>query len=297
MALFITNVAQMQCNRFLSSITGQLNTVYRRLASGKRINSAKDDPAGLQIANRMTSQINGYKQGNRNLNDAISLVQTMDGALDETTSMLQRIRTLAVQAANGTYDNNSRAAINAEVEQLCQEITRISKKTTYGGTSILDGNKGAFFSNDGTIKIQVSGVANDTISIPGFENGFSMSGLSTYTSTKTSSAILASGDTFRFSMSTAENAQEVLGFIDKYISAVSAYQGTLGGLMNRFDSAIRLNDNMYENLSDARSRIMDTDYAEEAAKLAELTIRQQACVSMMKHINSSKNIILSLLGN
>ena len=117
MALFLTNTALQSCTRYMSNITSSLNTVYKRLSSGKRINSANDDPAGFQIANSLTSQINGYKQGNRNLNDGLSYAQAAEGALDETVNMLQRIRVLAIQAANGTYDDGSRSAINAEVEQ------------------------------------------------------------------------------------------------------------------------------------------------------------------------------------
>ena len=116
MALYLTNIAAMHNMRSLSSINAGLDTVYKRLSSGKRINSAKDDPAGLQIADRLTSQINGYKQGSRNLSDGLALAQTMEGALDETTDMLQKIRTLAVQAANGTYDDASRVAINSQVQ-------------------------------------------------------------------------------------------------------------------------------------------------------------------------------------
>lgn len=139
-------------------------------------------------------------------------------------------------------------------------------------------------------------MANDTITIPGFEKGFTMSGLSSYTGNDGKGSVLKDGDSLRFSLSTAENAQEVLGYIDDYIKAVSSYKGTLGGVQNRFESAIRLNDTMRENLSDARSRIQDTDYAEEAANLAELMVRQQVCASIMKQINNSKSIILSLLG-
>lgn len=139
-------------------------------------------------------------------------------------------------------------------------------------------------------------MANDTITIPGFQNGFTMSGLSSYTGNDGKGSVVKDGDSLRFSLSTADNAQEVLGYIDEYIKAVSSYKGTLGGVQNRFESAIRLNDTMRENLSDARSRIQDTDYAEEASNLAELMVRQQVCASIMKQINNSKSIILSLLG-
>lgn len=291
MALFLTNTALQSCTRYMSNITSSLNTVYKRLASGKRINSAKDDPAGFQIANRLTSQINGYKQGNRNLNDGLSYAQAAEGALDETVNMLQRIRVLAIQAANGTYDDGSRSAINAEVEQLSLEITRIAKKTNYAGIPLLSGgSKG--------VLIQCSGQANDTIEIPCFSSGFTVSGLATYLNADASSFFETTADgEFRFSLSTAQNAQDVLANIDQFINAVTAYQGTLGGVQNRFESAIRLNDVMAENLSDARSRIEDTDYAEEAANLAKLNIQQQVCAMMMKQAAQSKNIILQLLQN
>lgn len=288
MALFLTNTALMSCTRYMSNITSQLDTVYKRLASGKRINSAKDDPAGFQIANRLTSQINGYKQGNRNLQDGLAYAQSMEGALDETVNMLQTIRTLAVQAANGTYDDDSRSAINAQAEQLSMEISRIAKKSNFGGIKMLDGNGG--------ISIQCSGTAGDIINIPNFEEGFTVSGLASYLSQDGSNYLEKSSDgQLRFSLSSAENAQSVLGAIDKYIGAVTTYQGTLGGVQNRFESAIRLNDTMATNLADARSRIEDTDYAQEAANLAKLSIQQQVCAMMLNHAKQSKNIILQLL--
>lgn len=289
MGLFLTNTAFSSCTRYMSNITKSLDTVYKRLASGKRINSAKDDPAGFQIANRLTSQINGYKQGNRNINDGISYVQTMEGALDETVDMLQRIRTLAIQSANGTNSQADRNSINNEVSQLCEEITRIAKKTTFGGIPLLDGSRG-------DTHIQVSGTAYDTIKIPDFSNGFTLSGLNTYLGgDENSDFVTKDGDVFRFTLSTAECSQNVLDNIDGFINAVTAYQGTLGGLQNRFESAIRLNGNMRVNLEDARSRIEDTDYAEEAQNLAQLNIQQQVCAMMMKQAAQSKNFILQLL--
>lgn len=289
MGLFLTNTAFSSCTRYMSNITKSLDTVYKRLASGKRINSAKDDPAGFQIANRLTSQINGYKQGNRNINDGISYVQTMEGALDETVDMLQRIRTLAIQSSNGTNSQADRKSINNEVSQLCEEITRIAKKTTFGGIPLLDGSRG-------DTHIQVSGTAYDTIKIPDFSNGFTLSGLNTYLGgDENSDFVTKDGDVFRFTLSTAECSQNVLDNIDGFINAVTACQGTLGGLQNRFESAIRLNDNMRVNLEDARSRIEDTDYAEEAQNLAQLNIQQQVCAMMMKQAAQSKNFILQLL--
>ena len=138
MALYVnTNVSSINAQRKLANSTLALNTSYQRLSSGLRINSSKDDAAGLQIADRLTSQINGLNQGNRNANDGIALAQTIEGALDETTNMLQRIRTLAVQAANGTNTEKDRKALQEEVNSLCQEITRIGQKTTFAGAHVL----------------------------------------------------------------------------------------------------------------------------------------------------------------
>ena len=140
MALYVnTNVSSINAQRKLANSTLALNTSYQRLSSGLRINSSKDDAAGLQISDRLTSQINGLNQGNRNANDGIALAQTIEGALDETTNMLQRIRTLAVQAANGTNTAKDRKALQEEVTSLSHEITRIAKKTTFAGALVLDG--------------------------------------------------------------------------------------------------------------------------------------------------------------
>ena len=142
MALYVnTNVTSLNSTSKLNKATHSLDTTYKRLSSGFRINSAKDDAAGLQISNRLTSQINGLNQGNRNANDGIALAQTAEGALDEVHTMLQRIRTLSVQSANGTNTTADRQAIQAEVDQLSSEITRIACKTTFGGYKILAGAK------------------------------------------------------------------------------------------------------------------------------------------------------------
>lgn len=298
MPLYLTNIASMSAVRSLNNVTSGLDTVFQRLSSGKRINSAKDDPAGLMIADRLTAQINGYKQGSRNLNDGLSVAQTMEHALDESKGMLQRIRTLAIQAASGTYSDEDRKAIDIEAQELCNEITRISKSTTFGGAQILSGNTGGLFSSNGSIDIQCSGNVGDKISIPGFQDGFSMSGLASHLQISTSANyVKTNGSSLTFSLTSAANAESVIGCIDKYINSVSTYQAQLGAVQNRMESAIRLNGTMHENLSDARSRITDTDYAEEASKLAELMVRQQVIASLFSRIINSKSIILSLLGN
>jgi len=286
----------MSAQRSLNNTTSALNTVFQRLSSGSRINSAKDDPAGLMISNRLTAQINGYKQGARNLNDGIAVAQTMEHALDESKNMLQRIRTLAIQAASDTYDNESRQAIDIEVQELCHEITRISKQTTFAGAKLLDGNNG-LFAGDGSLDIQCSGNVGDKISISSFEKGFSMEGLGQENSVlSTSSFMKGSGDELSFSLTSSQNAESVISVVDKYISSMSLYQAKLGAVQNRMESAIRNNGSMAENLADARSRIMDTDYAEEASNLAELMVRQHIIASLFSKIAQSKNVILSLLG-
>lgn len=298
MPLYMTNIASMSAMRTLNNVTSELDTVFQRLASGKRINSAKDDPAGLMIADRLTAQINGYKQGSRNLNDGISVAQTMEHALDESKNMLQRIRTLAIQAASGTYTDQDRTAMDLEAQELCNEINRISNSTTFGGAQILAGNTGGLFSSNGSIDIQCTGNVGDKISIPGFADGFSISGMASYLQISDGESYFkVGGGSLSFSLTSASNAESVLGCIDKYINTVSSYQARLGAVQNRMESAIRNNSSMYENLSDARSRIEDTDYAEEASKLAELMVRQQVIASLFSRIINSKSIILSLLGS
>jgi len=297
MALYLTNIAQMQAVRMFSKTSSELNTTYARLSSGKRINSAKDDPAGLMIADRLTAQINGYNQGARNLGDGIAVAQTIEGALDEYKNMLQRIRTLSVQAASGTYTDDDREMMDLEVVELCKELNRISRATTFGGAQILNGNNCGLFNASGTIDIAVSGQPNDKISIPGFSEGFSISGIGDHLGiTFSSSTIKSDGEGgWSFSLTSAQNAEGVIAQVDKYLSEVSSYQGTLGAVQNRMESAIRLNQVMSENLSDARSRIEDTDYAEEASKLAQLSVRQHILATLFPRIMESKKFILSLL--
>ena len=239
MPLYLTNIASMSAMRTLNNVTSGLNTVFQRLSSGKRINSAKDDPAGLMIADRLTAQINGYKQGSRNLNDGISVAQTMEHALDESKDMLQRIRTLAVQAATGTYSDADRKAMDTEAQELCYEITRISNSTTFGGAQILAGNKGGLFSSNGSIDIQCSGTVGDKISIQGFADGFSISGIASYLNIpEGESCFKPDGDSLAFSLTSAANAESVLGCIDKYINTVSTYQARLGAVQNPLGSVL-----------------------------------------------------------
>ncbi|MEE0986267.1 MAG: flagellin [Succinivibrionaceae bacterium] len=334
MALYVnTNVSSLNAKRNLSNSTSSLDTTYKRLASGLRINSAKDDAAGLQISNRLTSQINGLEQGNRNAQDGISYSQTAEGAMDEITNMLQRVRTLALQSANGTNNAKDRIAIQQEVTQLCNEINRVSVSTTFGGTKILNGDGGITVAGTGTdafkatgnkagdkdIVFQVGADANQTIGVDlGLKNGagFDIAGLTsnltkadgtafkqadiTADGTGTFVAISAADSStgkanVAFDVTTADSAQNVLAVIDKYVQTVDSKRAELGAVQNRLESTIRNQSNINENVSDARSRIRDTDFAVETANMSQQNILQQASQTMLSQANQRPQIALSLL--
>ena len=303
MSIYVnTNVSSLNTTNKLSKATHSLDTTYKRLSSGYRINSAKDDAAGLQISDRLTSQINGLKQGNRNANDGIALAQTAEGALDEVHTMLQRIRTLSVQAANGTNTTADRNSIQGEVSQLCSEINRIACKTTFGGSEILSGKdtKGQTLldSKTGKVSFQVGSNHDDTTSVD-LSSGFSVEQMSKAHGGEADKGTLIEDADKRgktFDVSTASKAQLTLTDIDSYISYVDKKRGEFGAVQNRLESTISNQSNIAENESDARSRIRDTDYAEEAANLSQQNIIQQAATSMLTQANSRPQIALSLLG-
>uniref|UniRef100_UPI002805EDF8 flagellin N-terminal helical domain-containing protein n=1 Tax=uncultured Anaerobiospirillum sp. TaxID=265728 RepID=UPI002805EDF8 len=293
--------------RKLANSTLALNTSYQRLSSGLRINSSKDDAAGLQIADRLTSQINGLNQGNRNANDGIALAQTIEGALDETTNMLQRIRTLAVQAANGTNTEKDRKALQEEVDSLCAEITRIGQKTTFAGAHVLmsagakNGNTPLDTLKDATGKyfFQVGANANDMITLA-ISEGFHMSGIATMANIELNNKAIGlsrnnTGVT-RWLVHQASLAQATLGNIDKMIEIVDSKRAALGAIQNRMESTIRNQSSISENESDARSRIRDTDFASETAALTQNQIIQQASQTILSQANQRPTVALSLLG-
>ena len=318
MALYVqTNVSSINAQRKLTNATNSLNVSYQRLASGLRINSSKDDAAGLQISDRLTSQINGLNQGNRNANDGIALAQTVEGALDETTNMLQRIRVLAVQSANGTNTKSDRKALQEEVAQLCGEIIRIGRKTTFAGAQILDGKPdpakdNSLLDKDGKIFFQVGANANDTLNLD-LSKGFTFDGVANGAkdhgakidppggaTVETKSGLIKAkvdGEEHHiFSISSASGAQGVLANIDAYIQYVDSSRAALGALQNRMESTIRNQASISENESDARSRIRDTDFASETAALTQNNIIQQASQTILSQANQRPTIALSLLG-
>jgi len=285
-----TNTSSLNAQRNLMNTTKSLDTSYTRLASGLRINSAKDDAAGLQISNRLTSQINGLDQGNRNANDGISLAQTAEGAMDEVTGMLQRMRTLAQQSANGSNSDKDREALQKEVDQLGSEINRISKDTTFAGTKLLDGSYGGTF--------QVGADANQTI---GFSlsqaGGFSISGIAAAATDATVASVFVSGSTAGgISISSQSKAQAVLAAADAMLGVVDGKRAELGAVQNRLDSTIRNQSNISENVSAARSRIRDADFATETANMTKQNILQQAASSILAQANQRPQSALSLLG-
>ncbi|MBO6155871.1 MAG: flagellin [Succinivibrio sp.] len=312
MSLYVqTNVSSLNSQRRLNSATKSLDTTYQRLSSGLRINSAKDDAAGLQISNRLTNQINGLQQGNRNANDGIALCQTMEGALDETTSMLQRIRTLAIQAANGTNTTVDREAIQQEVAQLSAEITRIACKTTFAGRQCLAGvagsDHGGVLDSKGKVTFQVGAYAFDTLGVS-MSNGFTLSGIyaekhgtNKITSTdelaeqKAGLYVNKTTKAYEFNCYTQCNAQYTIKAIDEIINVVDSKRAELGAIQNRMESTIRNQENVAENVSDARSRIRDADYAEEASNLSAQNIVQQAATSILTQANQRPSIAMSLL--
>ena len=293
MALYVnTNTSSINAQRNLNKATNALSSSYTKLASGNRINSAKDDAAGLKIANRMTSQINGLTQGNRNANDGISLCQTAEGALDEVSNMLQRMRTLAIQSANGTNSTDERIALQDEAKALQNQITSIGDQTSFGGTlkifgkstvatSITNSNNSA----NGVVKMQVGSNANETVDI-------TFKSMSTLLNKTTAS--LTSGTCIQLSGRT--KAQDAIGTLDTLIKNVDAYRSTLGAGQNRLESTISNQENVIENVSDARSRIKDVDYASETAKMAQQQILQQASTAMLSQANQKNSIALNLLG-
>lgn len=302
MSFFInTNVSSLNSQRNLMNTNKALDTSYNRLASGLRINSAKDDAAGLQISNRLTSQVNGLEQGNRNANDAISLAQTAEGAMEEVTSMLQRMRVLAEQSANGTNNTSDRTALNEEYGQLASEIDRISTDTTFGGQKLLDGNfKGLF--QVGADAAQTIGF-NITTAITA--SGLAGANTSSYKLTKNSdgsfkatldTSTKLSWDNIKdISGSTGSKAQLALANIGLMINQVDKKRAELGAKQNRLESTIRNQSNIYENLSAARARVRDADFATETAALTKQNILQQAASSVLAQANQRPQSALSLL--
>jgi flagellin len=279
MGLFVnTNASSLNAQRNLFESSQSLSTSFERLSSGFRINSASDDAAGLQITDRLTTQIQGLNQAARNANDAISLAQTAEGALGEITSSLQRIRTLAVQSQNGINTSADRTALQSEVTALKNEISRIASDTSFGGVDILAGGFSASFlvgANAGqSIGVNLSRPGTGDV------NGYGTEALGLKDTSVTSSAL----------------SGVALEKISGAISSIGGARAELGALQNRFQSTIRNLSNITENVSGARGRIRDTDFASETAELTRNQIVQQASLTVLSQANQRPQAALSLLG-
>lgn len=272
MAMFVnTNVSSLNAQRQLSNSGSALSTSFERLSSGFRINRAADDAAGMQISDRMTSQIQGLNQAVRNANDGISVAQTAEGAMQEITTSLQRIRQLAVQSQNGINTSSDRAALQKEVTALKTEISRIGSTTQFAGVDLLKGDYSASF--------LVGANGGQSISVT-VGTSASLSGLSLTDTT----------------VATESGASTALTSIDAAISTIGGMRADLGAVQNRFQSTIRNLSNVVENVSNARSQIRDTDFATETAELTRNQIVQQASQTVLSQANQRPQSALSLLG-
>nr|WP_299239814.1 flagellin [uncultured Halomonas sp.] len=272
MSVINTNITSLISQQNLTASKGDLTTAMERLSSGLRINSAKDDAAGQAIANRMTAQVTGMNQASRNANDGISLVQTMEGGLNQVNDNLQRIRELAVQAASDTNSTADRASIKTEIDERVAEIDRIAGSASFNGTNLM--NAAASLN----IQVGANTTANDTIAVS--------------TVDATSATLGVNG----LAVTDTTTAQATIDAVDSALSTIDTARSTLGATLNRFDSVISNLSTSSTNLSAARSRIEDADYAVEVSNMTRAQILQQAGTSVLAQANQVPQGVLSLLG-
>ncbi len=285
MAVVNTNIGASVAQAALMRNERALNTAMEQLSTGKKINSAGDNASGLAITSRMTSQIRGLDTAIRNANDAMSMVNTAEGALDEITAMLQRMRELAVQSGTGTTAAADRTYLNSEFVALREEIDRIADNTQWNGRNILDGSAGASVGAS-TVAFQVGANEKQTISTT-FGNFNNTTGkLSGLASKRLSAATIASAITV---------ASGAIGELDTVLTDVSAQRATFGAVSNRLTHAIDNLTNVKTNSEASRSRILDTDYAAATSELARTQIIQQAGTAMLAQANQLPQTVLALL--
>ena len=300
MTVINTNSAATVTANALSRNERAMATAMERLSTGQRINSAADDAAGLAISSKMTSQINGLNQAVRNTNDAISMVQTADGALGEVSEMLQRMRELTVQAATGTNTSTDLTALNTEFSALISQIEDVATDTQWNGTNILDGTLGS-------VSFQVGANASQTISV-------TFADIQTdYNTTEASGAGVVDNEDMFTGLDNAAPASgtaatdlaglvitgsaqgTTLGYLDTAISRIDSHRATLGATMNRLEFASDNLTNVSQNAEASRSRVLDTNYASESTALAKTQILQQASTAMLAQANAQQQTVLALL--
>jgi flagellin len=273
MTVIASNISALRASNASTQANNELSTAMQRLSTGKRINSAKDDAAGLAISASMSAQITGMNQGVRNANDGISMAQTAEGALDEVTNMLQRMRELAVQGANGTYSTTDSANITAEQDALAAQINSIVANTSFNG-------KNLFSTASNSVTIQAGANSTDTVamSLPQLDaSGTKLSAVVDFTNQKMNTGLQLSA-------------------FDDAINEVSTTRAGLGATQNRLQSAINNLTSNATNLTDAQSRIQDADFSAESTNLAKAQILSQASTAMLAQANQSAQGVLKLLG-
>ena len=274
MAVINTNISAIRAANASNSANKLLGTAMERLSTGKRLNSAKDDAAGMAIATSMTAQVRGMNQAIRNSNDGIALAQTAEGSLNEVTNMLQRVRELAVQSASGTYqDATDRAYMQTEVDELTAQIDQVITNSKFNGVAMFDGTVAA-------VTIQTGANGTDTVDL-------TMADLTTLAA--------SGGAAGSYDVSTAAAANTLLGTLDTELDSISSARAALGAGQNRLESVVNNLTANSTNLSDARSRIEDADYSAETTAMAKAQILSQASTAMIAQANQSQQNVLSLL--
>jgi flagellin len=271
MTVIGTNIASLRAGNAANAASNMLQSAMQRLSTGSRINSGKDDAAGIAIASSMTASIRGMNQGIRNANDGIAMAQTADGALNEVGNMLQRVRELAVQSASGTYSDDDRTNLQTEVSALTTQITSILTNTQFNKVALFDGSAGA----SGSVTVQAGATAADTVTV-----SFGDIDLSSATGVDISDA----GD-----------ASDALDTIDTALATVNTARATFGAAASQLQSVVNNLSSNVENLSQARSGIQDADFSSETANLAKAQILSQASTAMLAQANQSQQGVLSLL--
>ena len=273
MTVINTNTAALRAQNGARVANKELGTAMERLSTGKRINSAKDDAAGLAIASSMTSQIRGMSQAIRNSNDGISLAQTAEGALGEVSNMLQRVRELAVQSSSGTYSTTDRANLDAEVDELRLQIDDVLTNSKFNGVTLFSKTAGT----DVSVAVQTGSASADkvTLTVKAIDGtNLSATGLD---------------------VTSAANAGTTITNVDALLTAVNTTRATLGAGQSRLESVVNNLTNNVTNLSDARSRIEDADFSSETTKLAKAQVLSQASTAMLAQANQSAQGVMSLL--
>ena len=271
-----TNLVALNAQRNLNSTQSSLATAMQRLSSGLRVNNAKDDAAGLAIAERMNSTLRGMAVAQRNANDAISMAQTAEGALGKSAEMLQRMRELAVQSNNGTNTDQDRASLNQEFQQMALEVNRTLSGQRFNGINILDN------SNAQTFQVGAATNTFDTVTMAGYQ----------WTAAANS---IIDAVTAGASISNTAGATDMMMKIDRALNSINSQRAVYGAVQNRFDAIISTLDVAMENQAAARGRIVDADYATETANLSRAQILQQAGNAMVAQANQLPSLVLSLL--